>query len=105
MAKVIRLAKGTKENVPVDVVDGSGATTDLSGATPKYDVMTDADVFLYNAATATAASMTITCMIDTSATGPSGPWPAGHYRLFVRFTVGSEIVRLGPADIYLTETA
>lgn len=99
----IRLTKGTKEIVPVDVVDGSGAVSDLSGATPKYDLMTAADVFLYNAVAASAVGMRISCLLDSTATGPSGPWAAGHYRLFVRFTAGSELVRLGPIDVFLNE--
>lgn len=100
----IRLTKGTKEIVPVDVVDGSGATTDLAGATPKYDVLNAADGLVYNAATPTASLMRLSCMIDTTATGPTGlAWAAGAYRLFVKFTAGSEIVRLGPVYIYLNE--
>lgn len=100
----IRLTKGTKEYVPVDVVDGSGATTDLSGATPKYDVLNDAGSYIYTAATPTATLMRLSCLIDTTSTGPTGvAWATGAYRLFVTFTAGSEKVRLGPLYIYLND--
>lgn len=100
----VRLTKGTKEYVPVDVVDGSGSVTDLSGATPLYDVLDSEDTFLYEDETPSATAMQLRCLIDTTSTGPtSEAWDAGAYRLFVKFTAGSEIVRLGPIYIYLTD--
>lgn len=100
----IRLTKGTKEYVPVDVVDGSGSVTDLSGATPRYDVLDSANTVIYNAATPTASAMQLRCLLDTTATGPTGQaWANGVYRLFVKFTAGSEIVRLGPLYVYLSD--
>jgi hypothetical protein len=100
---VLKLTAGTKEIVPVDVSDRSGATTDLSAASPTYTVLDDTSptpVAWYEDEATTASVMRISCMIDTSATHPDGVWPVGHYRLFVGFTVGSEVVKLGPIDLY-----
>lgn len=99
-----KLSKGTKENVPVDLVDRTAVVTDLSAATPKFTLMKDDNSTVYSDATATGAGMRITCLVDASAAGPGGLLPVGHYRLFVKFTVGSEIVVLGPEDIYIVDT-
>jgi len=100
----IRLTAGTKEVVPVDVTDSTGITTDLSGATPTYTVQNDADAYKYNAASTTATAMRILPLLDTSATHAGGAWAVGHYRLFVGFTVGSEVIKLGPIDVYVVST-
>lgn len=99
----ILLAKGTKEIVRVDVTDDTGVVTDISGLLPKFDFINAANTFIYTLATATASGMTISCLLDTSATGPSALLPVGHYRLFVSFTVGTEIPRLGPIDCYIRD--
>jgi hypothetical protein len=99
----IKLTVGTIEIVPVDVTDRSGATTDLSAASPTFTVLDDLDVALYDEEATTATVMRIDCLLDTTATHPSGAWDAGHYRLFVSFTVGSETPRLGPIDLYLID--
>jgi hypothetical protein len=54
--------------------------------------------------TLTATAMRINPLVDTSSGGPGGLLPVGHYRLFVGFTVGSEVVKLGPIDVQLVET-
>jgi hypothetical protein len=97
------IAKGTKEIIPVTVVDETGITTDLSGLSPKFDFLDDNSTFIYNQATATASGMVMSCLIDASSTGPSGLLPVGHYRLFVGFTIGSEKPRLGPIDFYIKD--
>lgn len=99
-----KLTKGTKEIVPVDILDRTGVTTDLSTATPKFTLMKDDNSTVYSDATATGAAMRISCLVDTSSGGPGGLLPVGHYRLFVKFTVGSEVVVLGPEDIYIVDT-
>jgi len=101
----VRLTLGTKEIVPVDVSDGTGVITDLSAASTIYTVQDDANIYYYTNQSTTASGMRIKPLLDTSATGPLGPWAEGHYRLFVGFTVGSEIVKLGPIDIYLVSGA
>jgi hypothetical protein len=100
----VRLTAGTKEIVPVDITDYTGVTTDLSAATPTYTVQDDANAYKYNAASTTASGMRIKPMMDTSATHAGGAWAVGHYRLFVGFTVGSEIIKLGPIDVYVVST-
>lgn len=98
---MLRLARGTKEYLPVDVVDNTGVTTSLASATPKYDVYSPSDTLLVNQGTPSISNMRLSCLID-SATVP-GNYPAGKYRLFVNFTVGSEIPRLGPFYFELVE--
>lgn len=87
------LSKGTKENIHVDFVDRAGLITDLSGSGPTFDVIDSADVFKATASSATASGMRITVPLDTTA---GGVWAEGEYRLFVKFTVGSEVIRKGP---------
>lgn len=99
----IELAYKTKEIVIVDVTDDTGVVADISGLSPKFDFINDSEVSIYTAATATASGMAISCLLDTSVTGPSGVLPVGHYRLFVSFTVGSEIPRLGPIDVFIKD--
>jgi hypothetical protein len=99
----VGIAKGTKEIIPVDIDDSTGAVATLTGLSPKYDFLDSADVFIYNQATATNVGMRMDCLIDASSTGPSGLLPVGLYRLFVGFTVGTEKPRLGPIDIIIRD--
>lgn len=87
------VAKGTKENVRVTFVDRAGLVTDLSGSGPTFDVIDSADVFKVTAGSASASGLTITVLLDTTV---GGVWAEGDYRLFVKFTVGSEVIRKGP---------
>jgi hypothetical protein len=87
------LAKGTKENVRVTYVDRSGVVTNLASSGPTFDVLDSADVFKVTAASATASGMVVTLLLDSTV---GGVWAEGDYRLFVKFTVGSEVVRKGP---------
>ncbi len=100
----VRLTAGTKEVVPVDVYDATGVTTDLSAASPTYTVQNDADAYKYNDVATTASGMRIKPLLDTSASHAGGAWAVGHYRLFVGFTVGSEVIKLGPVDVYVVAT-
>lgn len=100
----ISLAKGTKETVIVLVDDVTDVVTDLSGLSPKFDFLDDANTFIYNQQAATASGMTMSCLLDVSATGPSGLLAVAHYRLFVGFTTGSEKPRLGPIDVFIKDT-
>jgi hypothetical protein len=100
----VRLAKGTKEYIPVDVTDRTGAITNLASLTPTYDFLNDAGTAIYSAASAVASSMRLSCLIDASSGGPSGLLPNGHYRLFVSFTSAPTIPRLGPIDVYISDT-
>jgi hypothetical protein len=96
------LAKGTIENIFVDIVDRSVAPiTDLSTSNPTFDVIDFADVFKETAASASASGMRITVPLDTT---DGGVWAVGEYRMFVSFTVGSQQIRKGPFYFTLTET-
>lgn len=101
---VIRLTKGTKEDVSVDVTDIDGSISDLSTLSPTYTVFDDAGATKYSAASATATGMRIKCRMDTSASHAGGLWAIGHYRLFVGFTSGTQIISLGPIDVYVVDT-
>lgn len=87
------IAKGSKENIRVTMTDRSGTVTDLSGSGPTFDVIDSADVFKVTAGSATASGLIITVNLDTTV---GGVWAEGEYRLFVKFSVGAEVVRKGP---------
>jgi hypothetical protein len=92
----VRLTKGTKENVEVQVQDWTNTVTDLSTASPHFDVKKDDGTAVVTNQAATATGMIVHCLCDTTS------WPSEpHLNLFVSFTVGSEVPRLGPFDIYM----
>lgn len=94
------VSKGTKENVRVTFVDRTGLVTDLSGSGPTFDVIDSADVFKVTAGSASASGLIITVLLDTTV---GGTWAEGDYRLFVKFTVGSEVIRKGPYYFTIVE--
>src|SRR4029079_15153732 len=94
------VAKGTKENVRCVYVDEAGLVTDLSSSGPTFDVIDETDTFKVTAASASAAGMVITVLLDTTV---GGVWAEGEYRLFVKFTVGSQVIRKGPYFFVITE--
>jgi uncharacterized membrane protein YdfJ with MMPL/SSD domain len=93
------VSQGTKENFQVIITDREESVTTLATAGPKFDVMDSTDAFKYGdgtyagASAASAVLMVISCLVDTAF---GGIWTEGEYRLFVWFTVGSEVVRKGP---------
>lgn len=87
------IAKGTKENIHVDIDDTTDVVTDLSSSGPTFDVIDSNDTFKVTASGATASGMRITVLLDTTV---GGVWAEGDYRLFVKFTVSSQIIRKGP---------
>jgi len=87
------ISKGSKENIRVTMTDRSGTVTDLTGSGPTFDVLDAADVFKVTAGSASASGLIISVLLDTTV---GGVWAEGEYRLFVKFTVGSEVVRKGP---------
>lgn len=91
MASGIEITQGTKEIIPVDVIDRTGVTTDLSTATPKFWFQKPDNSYVYDNVAATAVGMRIDCLVDTSAGGPSGLLAVGTYRLYVGWTRGSEV--------------
>lgn len=102
MASGIEITQGTKEIIPVDVVDKTGITTDLSAATPKFWFQAPDDSYVYDNVAATASGMRIDCLVDTSATGPDGLLAEGTYRLYVGWTNGSEQVKRFAGNVIIS---
>lgn len=94
------LAKGTKETVHIDFQDRSGLVTDLSGSGPTFDVLDSTDTFKVTAGSATAAALRISVPLDSTV---GGTWAEGEYRLFVKFTVGADVIRKGPFYFTIVE--
>lgn len=94
------VAKGSDEPVLVEFVDSSGLVTTLAGSGPTFDVLDSADVFKVTAGAATASGMVITVPLDTNF---GGVWAEGEYRLFVKFTVGTYLIRKGPFYFQIIE--
>ena len=96
------LTRGTKEILPVDVDDSTDQVSSLAAATSvQFDVKNEGGTSFYTNQAATVTGMRISCLVDTSAAHPSGLWPAGRYELYPEFTLATEVVRLGPIDIYV----
>lgn len=97
----IKITKGTKENVPVDIIDNTGIIATLVGSNPKFDVLDAADTVLINQQAATVSgTMRLLCLCDFTNTTT---FPEGLYRLFVNFSFGSETPRLGPFDLQIAD--
>jgi hypothetical protein len=96
----VRLAKGTKEYIDIDVTDETGQVTTLVGTTPKFSVYDDNAVAKQSNVNCnvTPEGMTLQALVDTTA---GGLWVAGHYNLYVTWTIGSETPLMGPFDIYV----
>ena len=95
MAIGIEITQGTKEIIPVTIVDKTNVTTDLSGMSPKFWFQKPDDTYVYNSATASATGLRIDCLVETSSGGPGGLLALGLYRLYVGWTNGatSEVVK------------
>lgn len=93
----VTLTRGTKEPVRVQVTDLSAQISDLSGSSPHFDVEDDIGTLIVNNQAATAVGMLIACICDTTGWSTS----LQHLNLYVKFTVGSTVPRLGPYDIYM----
>lgn len=101
MASGVEITQGTKEIIPVDVVDKTGITTDLSAASPKFWFQASDDSYVYDNVAATASGMRIDCLVDTSSGGPGGLLATDTYRLYVGWTNGSEVVKRFAAYIII----
>lgn len=93
------IAQGSKEQIRATMTDRSGTVTDLSSSSPTFDVIDFNDVYKVTASGATASGLVISALLDTTV---GGLWAVGDYRMFVKFTVGAEVVRKGP--FYFTVT-
>ena len=89
---------GTKELISVNVEDRLGTITDLSSHAVSFRVAKDdgTDQVAWQAVSGITL-MRVDCLIDTTI----GPWPTGHYELYIRPTIGSEQPILGPFDFDL----
>lgn len=98
----IAITLGTKENIPIDLVDNSGIITTLVGSNPKFDVLDAASALKINQQSATVSgTMRLMCLCDFSNVAT---YPIGLYRLFANFTFGSEVPRLGPFELQIVDT-
>ncbi len=90
---MIKLPKGTKEIITVDVTDKLGNITTLNGASGKFDVRRrGSDTWLIQDQANTNTGMEAHCLIDTA---PS-QWKVTTYELFVHFDALPEVPRVGP---------
>lgn len=100
----LSLVQGTVEPINATVTDVGGVLTTLDGLSPVFDVVpVDVDDLddtpaKYTDEPATNSGMMIICLIDTT---DGGLWARGKYRLYVSFTSGSQIPKLGPIDFYV----
>jgi hypothetical protein len=101
----VRLAQGTKEYVNAVVTDETGVVTTLVGTSPKFDVVVvdngGADpvgTVKQNDVNCLVTDMTLQALVDTNA---GGLWALGFYQIFYFWTIGSEVPREGPFDIYV----
>lgn len=98
MAAEFNIVAGSKENVIVDVTDATTGTTDLAPLSPQFDVVSEGGTAKQTNVACVATAMRLTCLVDTTA---GGTWATGLYRLYVHFTAGTEIPRLGPVEFYV----
>ena len=84
------LIQGTKEYLIVDMTDKLGNLTSLDAANPRFTVYDVANVKWYTDQVASNVGMTAYCLVDTSAAHPLGLWPAGEYRISLKFDTPAE---------------
>lgn len=98
------LVQGTKEYVIVDVIDRSLQLTDLAGTSPTFSVEAAAGgTMWYTNATAIPDGMSVFCLIDTSAAHALGLWPAGEYKVTVKFTTTPEVPVIFPGKFTVVD--
>lgn len=97
---MINLARGTKEEILVLVTDHSETPLeDLTTHSPRFDVKDPTGASVYTNQTATASTMTMHCLMDTTIGGFA---PDGMYELWVKFDYFSETPKLGPIPFFVT---
>lgn len=92
---MVNIKIGSTETLLVDVTDTLENLTDLTGATPRYDVFDKNGAVVVNNQVPTidpAAPLTARCLVN--ATG----WTSGHYFLYLRFLASPDSPRLGPLE-------
>lgn len=88
-----QLVPGTKENIRVTVRDNAGTVSDLTGSGPTFTVKDSAGADKVTNDPASASGLVITVPLDTT---DGGTWAEDEYRLFVKYTVGAEVIEKGP---------
>jgi hypothetical protein len=105
-----RVDQGSKEYLLYRVTDATGVITDLSGATPKFDVKVQDTALAEALGTAKITAqncvvgsdkMLLQCLVDSTAGLGTTPWPKGLYYLWVYWTIGAEVPREGPFELYV----
>lgn len=100
----LSLVQGSIEPINATVTDVSGVLTTLDGLSPVFSVVpvdandADSTPAKYTNQAATNSGMMIICLINTTS---GGTWARGKYRLYVGFTSGSQVPKLGPIDFYV----
>ena len=89
-----RLTMGTKQYLPVKVVDALGALTTLTGSDLRFDIYLDddAETLVIDNASCSNQGMIALPLIDTTVVD----FEEGKYNLFISFVASPEQVRLGP---------
>lgn len=88
-----QMVPGTKETVRVTITDNSGVVTNLASSTPLFTIKDSTGTNKVTDVAASASGMVISCLIDTTV---GGIWAEDEYRLFVKYTVGGEVIIKGP---------
>lgn len=89
---MVTLTKGTKEYVPIKVMNVLGSFSTLDGTGLSYDLYHDdeAETVVLTAQPASNDVMIALPLIDTASLAE------GDYNLFIKFTALPEVPRLGP---------
>lgn len=84
---------GTKEIISVNVTDRLATITDLSLYAADFKITKHDGTLVSDwSAVSGLVGMRVDCLVNTAG------WDTGRYKLFVRFTIGSEQPILGPFD-------
>jgi hypothetical protein len=104
---MVTLTKGTKEYVPIKVLNVLGSLTTLTGTGLVHDLYLDneAETPVYLGQSTANDNMIALPLIDTTITfgAPAVPLPEGDYSIFIKFTVLPEVPRLGPFKFRLDD--
>lgn len=104
LAKMVTLTKGTKEYVPIKVMNVLGTLSTLDGTGLIFDLyMADeAETVVLTGQSCANDGMIALPLIDTNIQGGlplADLIPEGDYNIFIKFTVLPEVPRLGPFPI------
>lgn len=95
---MLDLRIGTQETLLIDVTDELNNMSDLSTASPRYDVKDHGGNYKMQDEIPEVQApnlMTARCLIDTTA---GGLWQPGRYSLYLRFNASPDSPVLGPLE-------